>query len=542
MNILKFSYSLMSNKFKLYLYICLTLFSVIIGILVPIFMGDMLDILVYKKVLSDIYILCGIFGVLNIIKVILNYITNMLYADIFVCSSYKISSYVIEHIHNCSVKKTDGLDPAYYNQRISQDAGAIVTFFLSTIVGVLNSIIELVVSLVVICSISSKYATYNFILLFIYFITYKLLKTRLYEKGKINTEKQSLYFSKMYEQLQNTKFIKLHGMKEFFSERLKTTFFDFKDSFIKYQRIVNLFNLLNSSFIIGTQIFMYLICGLGVIKGTITIGEFAIINSYFSTMTGTASFFFSLGNSYQNALISFDRISEILRWEEEKDGTTLLGKINKISIEHLSFSHDNMHILQDINMEFEVGKIYAIVGKNGSGKSTLMHLILGLYQDSIDGKIKINGIEINQINMEHLRKYKIGYAEQEPILFTDTIKRNTILWKSEKWLKESIIQRLGILDFIERLPEKWGSLINPKANNFSGGEKQRITLSRMFINENDLLIFDEPTSALDHETIKILLDYLDVLKQNRIIIVITHDKNVADFCDEIITIPNGIAV
>lgn len=287
---------------------------------------------------------------------------------------------------------------------------------------------------------------------------------------------------------------------------------------------------------------MYLICGAGVIGKTITIGEFTIITSYFSKMTGTASFFFSLGNSYQNALISFDRISEILKWEQEKDGSALIEKINKISIEHVSFARNNKLILKDINMKFQAGKIYAIVGKNGSGKSTLIQLVLGLYQYKIGGKIRINDIEINKINMEYLRKYKIGYAEQEPVLFTDTVKKNTLFWKDEKWLKESLIPKLGILDFIDKLPEKWNSLINPQANNFSGGEKQRITLSRMFINENDLLIFDEPTSALDHETTNIFLNYLTILKENRIVIIITHDKSVANYCDETITISNGIVV
>lgn len=536
MKIIRFCIKHISSKSQLLIYTSVYVLHTLLTLALPYLSGRLIDILVYSDDFAKLLNYCLYIAAISVIRLLLSYCIGIIYAGMFVNTSYGISRFVVHHIHDCPVSKTDRIDPAYYNQRISQDAGAIVEFSVSTIVGVLSTAIEFTAAVAIIFTISPLIALITVILLSAYILFYCLLRKPLYERGRLNREDQAVYFSKMYEQLHYTKFVKAHSLKSFFLERLHYSFNKFRNSFMKHQRVSVLFRSLDGIILAISQLALYAIGGYQVMRRVMTIGSFTLISNFFSKLVNAASFFFSIGSSYQNALISYNRILEILLWEEEREGDEIPQAINSITMSGVGLNYGDNQVLNGKNLEFLKGNLYVIAGRNGSGKSTLSRLLLGLYKNEYEGSIKINGIPIEDIDMAALRGNTIGYIEQEPRLFTDTIEKNTLLWREGPPESYACVREMKLLDFVSQIPEGWGSMITPKNNNLSGGEKQRIALARLLIADCGVIILDEPTSSLDKNMAQSLIEYLMAIKKDRIIIVITHDERFMRICDEVISL------
>lgn len=184
------------------------------------------------------------------------------------------------------------------------------------------------------------------------------------------------------------------------------------------------------------------------------------------------------------------------------------------------------------------GNVYIILGENGAGKSTLVDIIMGLHTDNLAGNIKINGFNINELDMKYLRKNNIALAEQEPFLFEESILNNIILDNDnyDKNKLEELLNYFNLSAVINKLPNGINSILYENTINLSGGEKQKLSLIRTFLKNTDLIILDEPTNALDVFTKEKLVKYLDSLKKDRIIVIITHDRELFDIGDEVIEI------
>lgn len=535
MKIIKFGLGHITEKLALIAYSIINILQLLVTLIIPYITAKLIDILIYDKSMNILLFYCMLIGILYFIRLLLAYILKILYAKIFVSSSYNISRFLIKHIHSCPISRIDTMDSAYYNQRISQDAGAIIGYSINTAIGTLIIVLEIVISTGILLLISPSITLVSGLLLLIYFLLYKYLKKPLYEKSIFNKEDQALYFSKIYEQLSLAKYIKTHSLSEFFLDRLHYAYERFNKSYINFERTSSIYGSFDGVIQSISSILLYIVGGYNVIKDKMTIGSFTIIRNYFLKLMQGISFFFSIAGSYQGALVAYNRLQEILSWETDKNGTIIPSKITEISMNSVNFSYDNRKILSNLSLKLVAGKIYVVVGRNGSGKTTLSELILGLFNGNYQGSIKINGIPIEKINMSIVRKDNIGYIEQEPVLFTDTVLKNVILSGEINSTTNKLLDELHILDFVSQLPMGWDSLITTK-NNLSGGEKQRIALSRILIKESEIMILDEPTSALDNKMIDTLLNYLIGLKKDKIIIIISHDEKIINACDDIISL------
>ena len=267
---------------------------------------------------------------------------------------------------------------------------------------------------------------------------------------------------------------------------------------------------------------------------------------------------------------------DILSSREESNGALKLQKIDSIKIRNVEFSYDAyeqesdtiventnrsnqdnsqfLHernalndIIRSFSYEFSKGNLYAITGNNGIGKTTLTKLLIGLYVDERRGEILFNNIPMEKIDMIHARKRLIGYAEQNPLLVEDSVYYNltykeytndSFVYKDEKSLKGvvSFYEQLRLLSKVlnmeQFLTEKQLSFhVNEENTNLSGGESQKLAILKVLLKDSDVMIFDEPTSALDKETKERFIYYLTQLKNDKIIIVVTHDNNLIASCD-----------
>lgn len=216
------------------------------------------------------------------------------------------------------------------------------------------------------------------------------------------------------------------------------------------------------------------------------------------------------------------------------------NKSISIAFKNLSFSYEkDRQALTNFNLKIPANKRTVLIGESGSGKSTIVNLILGFIQTN-EGEILVNNKDISKISLETWRK-NIAWLPQQAHLFQGTIADNIRLGKenaTEHEVKEAA--RLAFCDeFIEKLPETYNTIIGERGAGLSGGQIQRIALARTFLKDAPLLILDEASANLDRESEKLIEKSIDMLSENRTVIIIAHKLHTIEKADQIVLIKNG---
>jgi subfamily B ATP-binding cassette protein MsbA len=226
---------------------------------------------------------------------------------------------------------------------------------------------------------------------------------------------------------------------------------------------------------------------------------------------------------------------------DHKDAKELDISNGNINLKNISFKYNSSedNVLKKINLDFKGGKMTSLVGHSGSGKSTILNLIPRFY-DVQSGEITIDNQSIYSSKISSLRKH-ISLVSQETTLFDDTIKNN-IKYANENASDEEIyeVAKLSYCqEFIEKLPNKYETLIGEDGVRLSGGEKQRISIARAMLKKSSIILLDEATSSLDAETEKKIQDALKILTNNKTSIVIAHRLSTILNSDRIYVIQSG---
>ena len=237
-------------------------------------------------------------------------------------------------------------------------------------------------------------------------------------------------------------------------------------------------------------------------------------------------------------------IDTVNKIQNKKDAKKLLISEGTINFKNIFFNYDTneKNVLNNINLEFQGGKMTALVGHSGSGKSTILNLIPRFYQAS-KGEITIDNQLINDVTLESLRG-KISLVSQETTLFDDTIKNN-IKYANENATDEEVLKVAKLSnahDFIEKLPSGYETLIGENGLRLSGGEKQRISIARAMIKKSPIILLDEATSSLDSETETKIQEALNTLTKNKTTIVIAHRLSTVLNSNNIYLIDSGEVV
>ena len=212
-----------------------------------------------------------------------------------------------------------------------------------------------------------------------------------------------------------------------------------------------------------------------------------------------------------------------------------------IDFDHVAFSYSpEKPLLTDIDFTVPGGKMYAIVGPSGSGKSTVVNLIPRLY-DVCSGKVKLNGIDVRQIKLSHLRN-SIGVVTQDSYLFNGTIKENLLYAKPDATDEEleAACRTANIHDFIINQPKGYDTEVGNRGLKLSGGEKQRLSIARVVLKDPKILILDEATSALDSISESSIQNALEIMMQGRTSIVIAHRLSTILKADSILVVKDGV--
>jgi len=347
----------------------------------------------------------------------------------------------------------------------------------------------------------------------------------------------------LHETITGNRIVKAFNMEEYEKRRFaleNNRFFKIILKRVKIRAISHpLIELLGG---IGVALIIW-VGGYSVIRGDLTPGTF------FSFMTALLMLYAPIRDlskvnlEIQEGLAAAARVFELLDTIPEikdEEGAIPLPPISKgINFQKITFKYDQEIVLREISLLVKLGEVIALVGMSGAGKTSLVNLLPRLY-DVEEGQILIDGIDIRKVTLKSLRDH-IGLVTQQTILFNDTV-RNNIAYGSLNCSDQEIIEAAKAAnahDFIQRLPEGYGTIIGEQGVKLSGGERQRISIARAILKNAPILILDEATSSLDSDSETEVQKALEQLMKGRTVFVIAHRLSTIRNAHRIIVLSEG---
>ena len=349
----------------------------------------------------------------------------------------------------------------------------------------------------------------------------------------------------MQESLSGIRVIKAFARSEHENNKFRNANGDLTEASMKAMRMMSYAFPMVGFIMNVTMILMYLFGGKMVFTCQLQPGEIMAFSNYITQilMSLTMSSFTLMFLS--RAGVSFRRVNEVLDTKSDiYDGgnTDLKIKKGEVEFRNVSFSYPGQAgdpVLGNISFTAKPGETVAILGATGSGKSTLINLIPRLY-DVTKGSVLIDGVDVRDYTLDNLRE-GIGYALQENVLFTGTIEEN-LRWGDEDASSEKIAKVADIAQadsFVEKLPDRYETVLGQRGVNLSGGQKQRLCIARALMKDPKILILDDSTSAVDLTTeAKIQTALRNVFSEMTVFIVAQRISSVMD-ADKILVMENG---
>ncbi|MFT4005675.1 MAG: ABC transporter ATP-binding protein [Lacrimispora sp.] len=295
------------------------------------------------------------------------------------------------------------------------------------------------------------------------------------------------------------------------------------------------------------QIFQALCLGFSgvmALNGLIKIGDVTFYQASFTTVVNQFTSLINLLPILTKGMESVTSIGEVLSSEdvEHNEGKTEMKELKgNYSFHNVQFSYKDSEeqVLHGFELNVKAGETIALVGESGSGKTTVLNLLIGFITPT-DGRLLIDGLDINDINLRSYRRF-ISVVPQTPVLFSGTVREN-IVYGLEHVTEEALdhaVEAANLKSVIAKLPQGLDTMIGEHGGNLSGGQRQRISIARAIIRDPKVIILDEATSALDTISEKEIQDALDRLIRGRTTFIVAHRLSTVRGADRIVVLDKG---
>ena len=434
--------------------------------------------------------------------------------------------------------------------RISGDTATLQSFMLRVTQEVVVQFFKLIGIIIVMLVINPKLTIFSLCPVPIVVIGSRIFRKKIAPFYRRIWRRSSAVTSTLTDTIPGIRVIKSYTNEKNSTKRFTSAVNEWKTTDSKAGLILNAYPAIVNCLIACGTVIIWSFGGNLVIDGLansaaaeISVGVLVSFISYASMFYEPVNFFANFSDSTQSAIASTERIMDILDAEPEHDfgkGNTNADIGGRIEFKNVTFSFDRTKkVLKNVNLVFEPGDIIGIVGTTGSGKSTLINLLLRYY-DHYDGQILVGGVDIRDIDMEYYRS-NIGYVQQEPMMFHDTI-YNNIAYGTTKFSVDEVINAADIAnahEFIVRQPDGYDSMLGERGVGLSGGERQRVSIARAMLHNPKMLVFDEATAAVDSETEHLIQDAIEKLISGRTTIMIAHRLSTLSKANKIVVVDNG---
>lgn len=484
----------------------------------------------------------------NIFIILYNYILHKFCFEI----RYHSAKNLFKEYLNRDFKKINQKNPATIIRNIEDISAAVRVIVLSS----LNILAEtFLITFIFIILIVASFNIVIFLLfssLFLFLLYKYFFKKRIFKTGK-NTLSMSGYLKRVILiSISAIKEIKIYGREKKLENLFNNYFINLQKNNLKYV----MYNLLPKSIIELYGVSLFFLFFLILLSKNEIQDILPIISLYAVAFLRLLPSSTKILNSLQS--VEFHKphfkilIDEFKNYsfssgnsEKNKINTLLLDSDNFfIELKKVSFEYESKRIINNVNLKVYNNKVVLIKGESGAGKTTLIDIISGLVKPSKgECNLVINNKKINLFdNFNFLRQF-VSFTPQKVILFNETIKENILFgtqnvkFSSPKYLQLKNSFKYSNLENFYKKNEK--RKVGFMGSSISGGQIQRIGISRTLFKNRNIMIFDEPTSSLNHEISTKIYKHLNTIKIGKIIIIVSHDKNIDKYCDEIYVLKNG---
>ena len=456
---------------------------------------------------------------------------------------------MLNNLVEADTRLIDGKHTGKFISNITNDVSHITNLISTAVLNIFKDSLTLIGLLIVMFFQNWKLSLVAIIMIPLATFAARTLGKRI---GKVATEQMlraGILNTYLIELFKNHKLIKIFQQEKYEKIRAEKFINDVKEKTIKiatvYVRSSPIMETL-TGIMIAVLIFY---SGKLVLKNEIDINNFfsflaAMMLAYQPVRSlATLNITISQGLSAAKRILPvIDEKSELL---QNKDGSEIKVDTGNIEFKNVSFKYEKekeIRTLNSVSIKMLGGKMTSIVGHSGAGKSTILNLIPRFY-DAISGDIEIDNQSIYKCTIQSLRK-NISLVSQDTTLFDDTIRNNIAyanLNASQKEIEEAAKYSFAS-EFIEKLPNKYETIIGENGTRLSGGEKQRLSIARAMLKKSQIILLDEATSSLDAETENKIQDAINFLTKDRTTIVIAHRLSTILNSDKIYVIDSGRVV
>lgn len=472
---------------------------------------------------------------------------------------YKYNDKVNYYVENLLLEQFAAVDLGFYDSseyrdKLNQvwDIKSSVTALASLFFAQVQTLLSFIVSLILFARWNAAYALVIVLCsLPIIFVEWKVNQLDInFSMQNQKNERAMRYFKYIFTNYDNSLEIKLYNIKDFLIGKYIDSWKEYYKNRKKFTaKIAALMfvSLLISTFV--SQLLLYILLIGKIAKKIISIGDAMYYMSLFHNLYNSTVSLIRIISSSNAAFVRLNTVKEFINQKPmvQKNGVLTLDKIQKIEFSHVYFRYPGKenYVLEDCSFTMEAGQQIGLVGENGCGKSTIVKLILRLY-DVEEGEILLNGIDIMEYDIE---KYRAMFSVlfQDFIKYSFTLRENVSLSDIEKSDNDERIKDALSKSEMSELVSTWDKGLEtpltrsfePDGKELSGGQWQRIALSRVFFADRDFVILDEPSASLDVFAEEKIFHQFQQLSGNRSSIIISHRLSSIVAADKILVLKNG---
>lgn len=487
------------------------------------------------------------YGSVRLLNVLLGEIRDVLFGRVTERAMRRMALKVFKHLHNLSLNYHLSRQTGALQRDIERGTNGISFLMRFVIFNILPTFFEL--GLVIILLLIN-YPPYFAIITLIAVVSYVMYTAKVTEWRTMYVREANKMDSKTHARALDS-LLNYETVKYFSAEEREAK--DYDDSLWSWEQArrknrLTLFALNSGQATIISIAMTLMLClsAYYVLEGTMTIGDFTLMNAFMFQLFLPLSF---LGFVYREVKASLASIEQMLALLKEQPSVSDTGKEQlqtqeaSIEFKSLGFSYQKERtILKDLSFHIPAGKRTAVVGSSGAGKSTLTKLLFRFY-DKTEGDILVNNQSIDQLSLISLRKH-IGVVPQDTVLFNDTLKNNLLYASPEASNDElkRVIDMAQLDSFIQQCPDGLETLVGERGLKLSGGEKQRLSIARMLLKRPAIMVFDEATSSLDSRTEKNINSAIKAVSAGHTSLIIAHRLSTIIDADNIVVIDQGTVV
>ena len=513
---------------------------------VPVLLKEIVDSLDQRAAVLAVPIaLLFAYGALRLSTTLFTELREFFFARVTQRAVRKIALRVFRHLHALSLRfhlhrQTGGLTRDV--ERGQRGISTLISFALFSILPTLIEITLVLGILFVRYDWTLSAITLGALVIYIGF-TVLITEWRTHFRRTMN-ELDSKANTRAIDSLLNYETVKYFGNEEWEARRYDESLRRFETAAVKSQTSLSVLNVGQSAIIAIAVTLIVWRATVGVVEGTMTIGDLVLVNAFMIQLYIPLNFLGVIYREIKQALADMERLIGLIEENAEvKDApgaVPLALRGAAVRFENVDFAYEaNRKILFDVSFTIPAGRTVAVVGPSGGGKSTLARLLYRFY-DASAGTITIDGQSVRDVQQSSLRA-AIAIVPQDTVLFNDSIEYNIAYGKPGATHDEIVAAaRLAQIDtFIAGLPDGYATQVGERGLKLSGGEKQRVAIARAVLKNPHILIFDEATSALDSRAEKAIQSELRAIAHNHTTLTIAHRLSTIVDADEILVLEAG---